>query len=309
MINREEICARLCLLTRAAWQEELPPVLTRRMARRLFACGAAQSLVLRDVPGVEQELLERARALLGRARQVYACMEDYEEQGYSILIPQDEAWPRRLLSLGGEMPQFLFVMGNQALLSRRMAALAGSRSILPQTMHAAYECGKRMAEEGLVMVCGGAQGVDSAAQQGLLEAGGSLILVPALSVHQLLRDTQYAQALGEGRLLLVCDTLPDEPFSAQKALARNHTIYALGEAAVVIAARDQAGGSWQGAMDCLRGGWTDVFALDDGGEDTAGCRVLLERGAKRMSLELALRPQLFAGVQACQMDMLGSESR
>jgi len=309
MINREEICARLCLLTRAAWEENLPPPLSRRMVRRLFACGALESLILRDVPGVDTALLERARVLLSRARRAYACLQAYEEQGYGILLPQDERWPQNLLKLGGDMPQFLFVRGSQKILDLQAVAVAGSRSILPQTMRAAYECGKRMAEEGLVMVCGGAQGVDSAAQQGLLEAGGSLILVPALPAHQLLRDTQYAQALREGRLLLVCDTLPDEPFSAQKALARNHTIYALGEAAVVIAARDQAGGSWQGAMDCLRGGWTDVFALDDGGADTAGCRALLERGAKRISLELALRQQLFAGVQASWMDMLGSINR
>ena len=103
------------------------------------------------------------------------------------------------------------------------------------------------------MVCGGAQGVDTVAQKGVLEAGGSLVLVPAMPVHQLLREAYLADALKRDKLLIVCDTLPDEPFFAQKALSRNHTIYALGEAAVVVAARNGVGGSWQGAMDCLRG--------------------------------------------------------
>ena len=100
MINREEICARLCLLTRAAWEENLPTPLTRRMVRRLAACGALESLILRDVPGVDAALLERARVLLSRARRVYACMQAYEEQGYSILLPEDERWPQNLLKLG-----------------------------------------------------------------------------------------------------------------------------------------------------------------------------------------------------------------
>ena len=304
MINREEICARLCLLTRAAWEENLPPPLSRRMVRRLAACGALESLILRDVPGVDAALLERARVLLSRARRVYACMQAYEEQGYSILLPEDERWPQNLLKLGGDMPQFLFAQGSRALLDLQTVAVAGSRSILPQTMRIAERCGRMMAGEGLAMVCGGAQGVDAAAQKGLLDAGGSLILVPALTVSRILQDDLYERALRQGKLLILCDTLPDEPFSAPKALSRNHTIYALGEAAVVVAAREGAGGSWQGAMDCMNQGWTDVFAVDEGLADMAGCRALLERGAKRLDLSLPLRTQMDTAGRTIQTDML-----
>ena len=309
MANSEEICARLCLLTRAGWEENLPNPLSRRMVRRLSACGALCSLVLRDVPGVEPELLERARVLMGRAKKVYACMQAYEQQGYSILLPSDEAWPQRLFALGGEMPQFLFVKGNSCLLDAPALALAGSRSILPETMRIAYTCGRQMADEGFTMVCGGAQGVDNEAQKGLLEAGGSLILVPAMPVHQQLRNETVADALQQEKLLIVCDTLPDEPFSAQKALSRNHTIYALGEAAIVVAARIGEGGSWQGAMDCLRGSWTDVYAVDKENPDMAGCRGLIAQGAKKLDPDLLFRSQLCTGSRMLQTQMLEIHER
>lgn len=304
MINREAVCAILCLLTRAAWEENLPAPLSRRMVRRLEANGALESLVLRETPGVEEQLLDRARVLLSRAKRVYGCMQAYEEQGYCILTPEDDRWPERLLGMGGDMPRFLFAKGNMEILEAQAAALAGSRSIQRETMRIAYRCGRMIAEEGLAMVCGGAQGVDAAAQKGLLDAGGSLILVPALPVSQLLRSGEYERAMQQGKLLILCDTLPDEPFSAPKALSRNHTIYALGEAAVVVAARVGVGGSWQGATDCMNQGWTDVFAVDEGLADMAGCRALLERGAKRLDLSLPLRAQMDTAGRTIQTDML-----
>jgi len=77
--------------------------------------------------------------------------------------------------------------------------------------------------------------------------------VPAMPASRVMESKTICSALECGKLLLVCDTLPDEPFSAAKALSRNHTIYALGDASLVVAAREGKGGSWRGATECLRG--------------------------------------------------------
>lgn len=71
-----------------------------------------------------------------------------------------------------------------------------------------------MAAEKLAMVCGGASGVDQIAQDALLDAGGVLILIPAVEADQICRRKREAEALKKRRLLLVCETLPDAPFSA-----------------------------------------------------------------------------------------------
>ena len=141
-----------------------------------------------------------------------------------------------------------------------------------------------MAEEGITMVCGGARGVDRAAQDALLDADGSLILVPAVSAEQACAREKEAAALQTGRLLLLCETLPDAPFSAARALARNHTIYALGKNAIVVAARNGVGGSWRGATAGLCGNFSSVYVPDGDGADFEGNRALFEYGARRIDL-------------------------
>ncbi|MGN0775151.1 MAG: DNA-processing protein DprA [Candidatus Ventricola sp.] len=295
----EAICARLCLLTRAAWREGLPAPMTRPMVRRMLRVGALSDLTLRRTDEVRDEHYARAEALLSRSAEIYHLVEAVRAQGYDVLLPEDEEWPVNLHALGAQMPQFLFVRGHRALLSRRCAAVAGSRTIGGHAARLAGACGEALAREGLAMVCGGAWGVDAAAQHGLLDHGGSLILVPAFPAAELLRQAYLRDALAQGRLLLVCDTWPEEPFSAQKALSRNHTIYALGDAAVVIAARAEKGGTWSGASACLRGGYTPLFALREDGADFEGNRLLLARGARPLDLCGPVGPQLFgSGVKA-----------
>ena len=93
-----------------------------------------------------------------------------------------------------------------------------------------------------------------------------------------------AAALQTGRLLLLCETLPDAPFSAARALARNHTIYALGKNAIVVAARNGVGGSWRGATAGLCGNFSSVYVPDEDGADFEGNRALFEYGARRIDL-------------------------
>ena len=61
----------------------------------------------------------------------------------------------------------------------------------------------------------------------------------------------------------------DAPFSAQRALRRNHVIHTM--CSLTIAARCSLGkgGTWEGILANLKNGWTPVCALDDGSEATA----------------------------------------
>lgn len=292
----ETLCARLCLLTHAAWADGLPETLSPKSARRLYACGALSGLVLREETGAPQALTDRARALLTRSSAIYDLLRAYRARGYRTLLPEDRFWPSALLALEEQMPLFLFSRGNLSLLGGGCVAVAGSRRILPVTADYARRVGQTIAAEGLTMVCGGASGVDAAAQLGLLEAGGRLILVPARNSELLLQRPAVRRALEDGRLLLLTDTLPDEEFTAYRALRRNRIIYALGSAALVLAAHEQRGGSWDGAFHSLQAGYTPVFIpaeLDTA--DQAGCLALRELGARAFTLDGApLRRQLFA---------------
>lgn len=290
----ETLSAMLCLLTRAVWEPELPAPLTRPMVRRMLESGELSGLVLREGGQTQERVLTRSRALLTRAKRVCELVQHYEQAGYTALTPRNAGWPRALRALGKHMPLFLFARGNLTLTGGTCVAVAGSRQIAPATKEMAARLGRELAREGYVLVTGGARGVDTASLAGALEAGGSAILVPAKPAERMLDSMAARRALEEGRLLILCDTLPDEPFSAAKALSRNHTLYALGGAAVVAASREGIGGSWHGATDCLRGGWTPVYAVSDAGEDGAGNRALLALGAAPLEMDRPLGAQLFA---------------
>ena len=199
-----------------------------------------------------------------------------------------------LFALGIHMPQFLFVRGNVSLFSKRAVAVAGSREIEEGTLELARHIGTGIAQAGCTLVCGGAWGVDTAAQSACLAAGGSLILVPAYPCRNLLRQEYLQTALEQGKLLIACDAWPDEKFSGRKALTRNHSIYALGDAAIAVASRHGAGGTWNGATACLRGGYTPLFVPDEPGADFDGNRELIKMGANRLDPERAIKEQLFA---------------
>ena len=282
----EALCARLCLLTRAAWRGGLPAPMSRARVRRLYEARKLCALALREPPPQTDADVERARALLSRTRDMAELVGRLKKRGYRALLPEEKGYPRELDAIGRDAPMFLFLRGNVGLLSRkRRVAVAGSRVIGEKTEALARWVGERMAWENIVMVSGGARGVDETAQRALLRAGGKLILVPAVEEERVLCDGLLRRALEEGRLLIVCDDLPDAGFSARRALGRNHVIYALGRAALVLAAREGAGGSWRGASDSLRGGFAPVFVPEGSGEnpDQLGCRALLALGAGTFS--------------------------
>lgn len=289
----DRICAVLCLMTDAAHEEGMPQPVSRAAMHRLLSSGTLDGLALRDRGRIERVLLDRCEQLLSRTAAVYACFERYLEQGFDVILPQDARWPKRLLALGERMPQFLFIHGNASLLERRTVAVAGSREIAPGVARAAYDLGAQIAKEGFLLVSGCARGVDSSAERGALDAGGSALLVPAVPFNRCLTDKRKAQ-LEEGRLLMFFDALPDDPFSVPRAIARNHTIYALGEAAVAVAARSGVGGTWRGACDCLSIGCTPVFVPAQEVCAGSGDKELINRGAKKIDLHAPLGAQMFA---------------
>ena len=259
----------------------------------MIRSGALEGLTLRKVPEIQEGDYLRAQALLARSREIYDTVERYREEGYRVILPEDEEWPVRLSALGAQMPQFLFARGDLSVLKACCVSVAGSRIIRENTLDAALRLGKEIAKQGYSLVCGGARGVDTAVQRACLEAGGNLILVPAYPCDQLLRQEYLRNALNKGKVLLLCDTWPCEAFSAGKALARNNTIYALGNAAVSVASRKGKGGTWRGAVDCLRGGYTPLFVLNEHDAASEGNRALLSLGAKELDLSCSISQQMF----------------
>ena len=100
-----------------------------------------------------------------------------------------------------------------------------------------------------------------------LTAGGSAVVFPA---------GRLLDCPAQAHVLYLAEQGYDLPFSAQRALSRNHFIHAMGEKTLVAQCRAGAGGTWDGTTENLRRGWSPVFVSDDGSE---GAQALIARGA------------------------------
>lgn len=185
--------------------------------------------------------------------------------------------------LGLDSPGCLWIKGNESLLPAPAVALVGSRDLFPENRVFAETVGMQAARQGYVLVSGNARGADQAAQNACLRAGGSVISV-------------IADCLAEKRshpsVLYLSDEGFDEPFSAQRALHRNHIIHSLGRIVFVAQCTYGKGGTWDGTVQNLRHGRSKVFCFRDG---SPAVRELEQMGAIPITLEqLSDFPSLMA---------------
>ena len=88
----------------------------------------------------------------------------------SYIDRNDDRYPELLKQIS-EPPEGLYTRGNTALLNTRCFAVVGSRKASRAGLLAAEMIGKRLAECGITVVSGLAEGIDSAAHKGALSAG------------------------------------------------------------------------------------------------------------------------------------------
>jgi DNA processing protein len=150
--------------------------LTRDEAER-----TAQRLKGRDVNRVEKKWVE---ACAGR-RLAHAVFHPVlwaqrageiagycSRQGIRICTTEHPGYPRMLREIY-DPPYLLYYRSRRSLLPDAQAvAVVGTRRASRQSLSAAYRLGAEAAAAGIVLVSGLARGVDSAAHQGCVDAGG-----------------------------------------------------------------------------------------------------------------------------------------
>ncbi len=92
-------------------------------------------------------------------------------------------YPDQLKQIG-DPPKGLYARGDVSLMNTRCIAVVGSRKASRQGLLAAEMIGKRLAECGITVVSGLAEGIDAAAHKGALSAGGRTIAVLANGLDQ-----------------------------------------------------------------------------------------------------------------------------
>src|SRR5699024_461559 len=222
--------------------------------------------------GCSHSEAEHIVSLLSETDRLSAYLDRAGALGLQCLTRANPRYPRRLMrALGDRAPSVLWFDGNLDLLQRTGLSLVGSRELRPENRAFAQAAGLQMARQGYVLVSGGARGADAAAQASCLTGGGQVIAVLAGPLT----------GASHRNLLLCCEDSFDLPFSPARALSRNRLIHILGEKALVAQAAFGSGGTWAGATENLRRGWSPVFCFTDG---SPGAKALLERGATGVTI-------------------------
>ncbi len=225
--------------------------------------AAAAAVRAGDVPAEVAACTEARRS----AADPEADLSAAERNGIRLLTPVDQDWPHfafaalratgqrrvaqwragaRARPQRGELipPLALWVRGNAPLatVGPRSVAVVGSRAATAYGEHIASEFSYGLAQRDVVVVSGGAYGIDAAAHRGALAAGGCSVLVsaggldrPYPSGHRHLYDRTAEQGL------LVSERPPGSAPHRQRFLSRNRLIAALGAATLVVEAAHRSG--------------------------------------------------------------------
>ena len=124
--------------------------------------------------------------------------------------PRDAGYPVRLRDLE-RPPDPLWIDGDEAALGGRAVAIVGTRRMTSYGERVAREIAAACAGAGVVVVSGLAQGIDSAAHRGAVDAGGRTVAVLGEGITLFLATVRGRRLSARGfhRVLRVARTIAD----------------------------------------------------------------------------------------------------
>lgn len=296
----EEIVALMAL-------SNLSGIGDRRCDRLLETFGSAQQALEVPasewfaVPGLSAAAVEKARASVDwpRARAQWASLE---ARGGRAFLRHHQGYPQLLRQLASP-PPLLFTLGAVTLPAKaHCVAVVGTRKPSRSGEATARRLATGLAARGFCVVSGMASGIDAAAHDGALKAGGTTIAVLGSGVDvvtPLANHGLYQRIERHGAV--VSDLLPGTPASTHTFPRRNRIISGLSLGTVLIEA-PRVSGALITARNALEQG-RQLFAVpgDVSTGRSAGCHQLIRDGAQLVeSAEQiidALRPLLPTGTE------------
>ena len=195
---------------------------------------------------------ERLRSLLRRGFLLSQAVERWRTRAIWVVSRADAAYPRILKTkLKGRAPAVFYGCGEIELLGTGGLAVVGSRNVSDELVRYAKDIGSLAARASCTVISGGARGVDRAAMDGALGAGGRVVGVLAEDLDREAMRRSNRDPLRSGCLVLVSEYDPCASFSIGHAMERNKLLYAFADHALVVNAEFEKGGTWAGAVEQL----------------------------------------------------------
>jgi DNA processing protein len=275
-LSREELSAWVTL-TRT------PALDVPTMSAALEVLGSARGVIAASEAGLERAGLPAAARhyLLASESAPTAAERAWLDEPSHTLVPfTDLRFPGLLRTCKG-CPIALYVEGRAEVLSDPQLAIVGTRNPSAQGRDHAFEFAELLATRGLAIVSGLAEGIDSAAHRGALEASGVTVAVLGSGVDvvyprgnlSLSRDIMFAGAL-------VSEFPLGTPPRRQNFPQRNRLIAGMTLGTLVVEAARRSGSLITARLAGDYG--RELFAIPGSIRNplSRGCHELIRQGAK-----------------------------
>jgi DNA processing protein len=176
-----------------------------------------------------------------RREEALAEIEAVRVRGWHLIALDEPGYPARLREIH-DPPPLIAVRGGLGLLGAACVAIVGARNASGNGRLFARRLAGELAADGLIVVSGLARGIDTAAHEGALEAGGGTIAVVAsgIDVPYPPDNAALMARIGESGAVVSERPLGAEP-QARHFPRRNRLIAGLSLAVVVVEAAPQSG--------------------------------------------------------------------
>ena len=289
--------------------------------------SAAELLALKDRFGDVAAMVKQGEQRLrdaglpdNKARSVAAPDKDaieaaskwLESDAHNLVRFGEDEYPEMLAELRGA-PLLMFVNGNVDALHLPSLAIVGSRNPTRGGVRNAVEFSRHLANTGYTIVSGLAQGIDTAAHRGALDAGGRTVAFLGHGIDRVYpaQNHELAHQIAENGALVTEYPLGAPP-DKRHFPERNRLISGLTLGTLVIEAARRSGSLITARLAAEQG--REVFALPGSIHNplARGCHELIRQGAKLVEtaadIGVELAP-LTAHLQLSLMESRESESR
>jgi DNA processing protein len=218
---------------------------------------------LQDVPDMNRQALVRtlgfsciqAGQFAASATRAARGVERMDPEGLSIVTRADSMWPKNLRRDDDRAATpWLFVLGNPSLLTGGLIGIGGSRGATERSETITGDLVRCLVDRDVVIVSGGARGIDTAAHAAALGAGGRTIVVLAQGIGTFRVPSPWRDPIRQGRLAIVSEYLPQDDWEAFRALQRNATIVQMSDS-FIVAQAGASGGTLSAGQAALKMRW------------------------------------------------------
>lgn len=182
-----------------------------------------------------------------------------ENLKWDFLFSDDEEYPK-LLKNTHRPPPLLFHIGQPIDNNDRMIAIVGTRHPTENGCRMAFQLAKSLASDGIVVISGMAEGIDSYAHTGALEAGGKTISVWGSSLDYVFppSNKSLAERIKESGTI-ISEYFPETRPDRGTFPARNRIISGIAEGVIVVEAGQKSGALITASLALEQG--REVFAV------------------------------------------------